>query len=177
MVRADVFNRFFGSFYRCGSAPFPDSCPPKFSERKFRWVNGGISSPSSFRKKGWAKWVRTNSRILHQMILSRFLGEVEIEDGKRAKFMADASEQVFGVYFFADGNSCEVPRGAEKSVCKVGQLSCCIFLSVGAGSLSCEKFNRPLARSLLDRLAKGNRVKRIGNCALLGRKERETAVV
>jgi len=164
MVRADVFNRFFGSFYRRGFAAFPN----------FR---GGISSPSSFCEKGWAKCVRTNSRIQHQMILSRFLGEVEIEDGKRAKFMADASEQVFGVYFFADGNSCEVPRGAEKSVCKVGQLSCCIFLSVGAGSLSCEKFNRPLARSLLDRLAKGNRVKRIGNCALLGRKERETAVV
>ena len=53
--------------HSCGSAPFPDSCPPKFSERKFRWVNGGISSPSSFCEKGWAKCVRTNSRIQHKM--------------------------------------------------------------------------------------------------------------
>src|SRR3989338_1271914 len=32
MVRADVFNRFFGSFYRCGSAAFSEFC-------------GGLSSP------------------------------------------------------------------------------------------------------------------------------------
>ena len=30
--------------YGAGAA-FPNSCPPKFSERKFRRVNGGISSP------------------------------------------------------------------------------------------------------------------------------------
>src|SRR3989344_4652645 len=48
MVRADVFNRVFGSFYRCGSAAFPH----------FR---GGNSSPPQV-----AKCVRTNSRILLQ---------------------------------------------------------------------------------------------------------------
>ena len=36
MVRADVFNGFFCGFDRCGSAAFSGSCPPKFSERKFR---------------------------------------------------------------------------------------------------------------------------------------------
>jgi hypothetical protein len=49
MVRADVFNGFFGSFYRCGSAAFPN----------FR---GGISSPPAA-----AKCVRTNLRILHHV--------------------------------------------------------------------------------------------------------------
>ncbi|OHB21103.1 MAG: hypothetical protein A2913_00705 [Parcubacteria group bacterium RIFCSPLOWO2_01_FULL_40_65] len=48
MVRADVFNRFFGSFYRCGFAAF----------RIFR---GGISSPPVA-----AKCVRTILSIPHQ---------------------------------------------------------------------------------------------------------------
>lgn len=110
--------------------------------------------------------------------LSGRLVKIEIEDGKRAKFTADASEQVFGVYFFGDGNSCEVPCGAENTICKAGQDGCCIFLSAGAGGFGCEKFNGPLARMLLDRLAKGNIcANRIGNCALLGRKEHETAVI
>ena len=93
------------------------------------------------------------------------------------KFVADASEQVFGVYF-TDGNSCEVPSDAEKTFCKAGQHDCCIFLSAGTGGFHCEKFNSPLARMLLDRLAKGAiRASRIGNCALLGRKECEAAAV
>jgi len=49
MVRADVFNRFFGSFYRCGSAAFSD----------FR---GGLSSPPAA-----AKCVRTIFRIQHHL--------------------------------------------------------------------------------------------------------------
>lgn len=110
--------------------------------------------------------------------LSGRLVEIEIEDGKQVKFIADTSEQVFGVYFVGDGNSCEVPRGAEKTVCKAGQRDCCIFLSAGAGGFNCEKFNSPMARMLLDRLAKGTmRASRIGNCALLGRKEYEAAAV
>ena len=110
--------------------------------------------------------------------LSGRLVEIEIEDGKQVRFVADASEEVFGVYF-TDNNSCEVPSGAEKTVCKAGQHDCCIFLSVDEGSFYCEKFNSLLARMLLDRLAKGNvRASRIiGNCALLGRKEREATVV
>jgi len=49
IVRADVFNRFFGSFYRCGSAAFSD----------FR---GGLSSPPAA-----AKCVRTIFRIQHHV--------------------------------------------------------------------------------------------------------------
>ena len=49
MVRADVFNGFFGSFYRCGFAAFSDS----------RW---GTSSPPQA-----AKCVRTIFRILHHV--------------------------------------------------------------------------------------------------------------
>lgn len=105
--------------------------------------------------------------------LSGRLVEIEIEDGKQVKFIADVSEEVFGVYFAGDCDpSCEVPRGAEKTICKVGQHDCCIFASVSANGFGCQKFNGPLARMLLDRLAKGNiRASRIGNCALIGRKE------
>src|SRR3990167_7510745 len=65
------FSGFFCGFERCGSAAFPDSCPPKFSERKFRRVNGGTSSPPAA-----AKCVRTNSRILHKRIpkISQLVG-------------------------------------------------------------------------------------------------------
>jgi len=56
------FSGFFCGFERCGSAAFPDSCPPKFSERKFRRVNGGTSSPPAA-----AKTVRTILRILHTL--------------------------------------------------------------------------------------------------------------
>lgn len=110
--------------------------------------------------------------------LSGRLVEVEVEDGEQMKFYADTSEKVFGVYFVGEGNSCEVPSGAEKSVCKAGQRNCCVFLSwrwqPGFEGFQCEKFSGPLARTLLDRLAKGTiRARRIGNCAVLGRKESE----
>jgi hypothetical protein len=49
IVQADVFIRFFGSFYRCGSAAFSD----------FR---GGLSSPPQA-----AKCVRTILRIQHHV--------------------------------------------------------------------------------------------------------------
>ena len=107
--------------------------------------------------------------------LSGRMVEIEIEDGKQIKFMADRAEEVYGVYFVGDGNSCEVPSGVEQTVCKIGQSDCCIFLTVGADGFHCEKFSGPTARMLLDRLAKGNiRASRIGSCAILGRKERKT---
>jgi len=110
--------------------------------------------------------------------LSGRMVEIEIEDGKQIKFVADKFEKVYGVYFVGDGNSCEVPRGIEKTVCKAGQRDCCIFLSAGAGGFFCEKFNGPIARLLLDRLAKNAiRASRIGSCALLGRKEKEAVRV
>ena len=55
---------------------------------------------------------------------------VEIEDGRQMKFTADASEEVYGVYF-TDDNSCKVPSGIEETVCKLGQHDCCIFLALG----------------------------------------------
>ena len=105
--------------------------------------------------------------------LSGRMVEIEVEEGKRIKFMADKSEQVYGLYFFGDGNSCEVPEGIEQTVCKIGQSDCCIFLIAGAGGFGCAKFSS-LARTFLDNLAKGSmRASRIGNCAILGRKERQ----
>lgn len=114
--------------------------------------------------------------------LSGRMVEIEIEDGKQIKFAADKFESVHGVYFVGDGNSCGVPSGDEKTVCKVGQPDCCIFLSMGVGtkgpSFQCEKFNGSIARILLDRLANGRiRARRIGNCALLLRKEQKVAKV
>jgi len=106
--------------------------------------------------------------------LSGRLVEIEIEEGKRIKFMADKSEKVYGVYFTGEGNSCKILNGAEKTVCKIGQHDCCIFLSVGADGFHCEKFSGSIARTLLDRLAKGNiHASRIGSCEVLGRKEGE----
>ena len=99
--------------------------------------------------------------------------EVEIGNGKRMKFIADKSEEVFGVYP-SIGNSCEVPKGAEQTVCKLDHSDCCIFLSVDPKGFSCEKFNGPMARMLLDRFAKNEinpRISRIGSCKILGRKE------
>lgn len=111
--------------------------------------------------------------------LSGRLVEIEVEYGEQMKFTADASEEVYGVYFVDPGNSCEVPSGAEKTVCKAGQPDCCIFLTMGAGAaFQCEKFCGSTARMLLDRLAKNNiRANRIGSCAVLGRKERDVIVV
>ncbi|MDD2935140.1 MAG: hypothetical protein PHX25_01565 [Candidatus Pacebacteria bacterium] len=103
--------------------------------------------------------------------LSGRMIEIDIENGKQIKFSADASEDVFGVYF-TSGNSCKVSEGAENTICKIGQNDCCVFLSVGRGGFHCEKFNSHFARMLLDRLAKGNILaSRIGNCTVLGRKE------
>ena len=102
--------------------------------------------------------------------LSGRMVEIEIENGKRIKFATDKSEKVYGVYF-GDGNSCEVPKGIEKTVCKAGQHDCCIFLHAGVGGFLCMKFNSPFARISLDRLANDDiYASRIGNCAILGRK-------
>jgi len=103
--------------------------------------------------------------------LSGRMVEIEIEDGKQMKFVADKSEEVLGVYFIGEGNSCEVPKGIEQTVCKCGQSDCCIFLTIGTGGFRCEKFSGPMARLLLGRLAKGTiRASRIGNCSIIGRK-------
>ena len=102
--------------------------------------------------------------------------EIEIEDGKSINYFADKTEEVLGLYF-VHGNTCKVPEGVEKTVCKVNQKDCCIFLTMSPDGFECEKFYDHLARQLLDRLAKGQmRATRIGNCAILGRKEQKTSV-
>src|SRR3989344_4469349 len=144
----------------------------KSSEFEFKYTPGKyviLEKPEGFGMSNVHAYLDTALQWL-----SGRLVEIEVGGGKQVKFTADVSEKVFGVYFVGDGNSCEVPRGAEKTVCKAGQHDCCIFLSAGSGGFNCEKFNSPMARMLLGRLAKGTmRASRIGNCALLGRKERE----
>jgi hypothetical protein len=71
---------------------------------------------------------------------------------------------------YTDSNSCAVPDGKLKPVCRPGTTEACIFLTCGAGGFTCEKFNSPMARLLLDRFEKGEmRATRIGNCRLVGR--------
>jgi len=103
--------------------------------------------------------------------LSGRMVEIEISDTE-LKLMADKSEKVFGVHFTGEGNSCGVSEDVAQTICRIGQEDCCIFVSAGGEGFSCEKFNDSTARYLLDRLAKGTiRAKRIGSCAVLGRKE------
>lgn len=142
------------------------------SEFQFKYIPGEcvlLEKPEGFGMSN------VHAYLDHALVwFSGRMVEIEVEDGKQVKFTVDKLEKVFGVYFVGDGNSCEVPGGAEQTVCKIGQHDCCIFLSVGADGFHCEKFSGPTARMLLDRLAKGNiRASRIGSCAILGRKERK----
>lgn len=141
------------------------------SEFLFEYVPGECILLKKSKGFGWSNIHHYLNTAL--VWLSGRMVEVEIENGKRIKFMADKDEEVHGVYFVS-GNSCEVVSGDEGVICKIGQFDCCIFLTVGSNGFRCEKFNGPLARGLLDRLAKGSiRASRIGDCALLGRKEKE----
>ncbi len=108
------------------------------------------------------------------MFLSGRMVEIDIGDG-RFRIVADKSEKVYGVYFVDGGKSCEIPVDAEKTICRIGRADCCVFLTVGIGGFYyCEKFYAPVARMMLERLAKGNaRASRIGNCAILWRKRRQ----
>ena len=104
-----------------------------------------------------ATLIRLTGRLVH----------IKIKMGKKFQIFPDKSEKVFGVYFTGERNSCKLPEGIEKTVCKVGQEDCCIFLSLHEDGFYCEKFNIPIARLLLDRFAKGKmNAKKIGNCAL-----------
>lgn len=94
---------------------------------------------------------------------------VEIDENG-FKISADPSEKVHETLFFGDGNSCRITDDDRETVCKIGKPDCCIFVAVGAEGFTCEKFNGPMARYLLDRLEKGQmRATRIGNCAVRGR--------
>lgn len=148
----------------------------KTSRFQFVYVPG---DSAVLENTGVFEWSNVHAYLDDVLVwLSGRMVEIEIEDGERVEIAADVSEGVYGVYFVGDGRACEVPSGAEQTVCKIGQHDCCIFVSMGAAGFHCEKFSGPLARMLLDRLAKGDiRASRIGDCANLGRKERETATV
>lgn len=95
---------------------------------------------------------------------------IEIDDD-RIHLAADPAEEVFGLHF-THSNSCAVPDGAERTVCKISTDDTCIFLCCGADGFSCEKFSGSTARLLLDRHHKGEmNASRIGSCALLGRED------
>ncbi len=109
-----------------------------------------------------ATFIRLTGRLVH----------IKVEMGKKFQIFPDKNEKVFGVYSTGERNSCKLPEGIEKTVCKINQEDCCIFLSLHEDGFYCEKFNIPVARFLLNRFAKGEMsAKKIGNCALLGRKK------
>ncbi len=94
---------------------------------------------------------------------------VDIEDN-RFSIRANPAEEVFTLKFFGKGNSCRVPTGKERDLCKVGEADCCIFLACGPDGFECLKFADGTARMLLDRHHRGDmRASRIGNCAVNGR--------
>ena len=99
--------------------------------------------------------------------------KVLVKIGKqRFAIKADPTEDVHIVRFFGRGNSCRIQEGDEKSICKAGTTDTCIFLTFGPNGFECDKFNDPLARTLLGRHAKGTmRASRIGNCGVNGREE------
>lgn len=124
-------------------------------------------------KKGFAEGGANVFAYLDQALIWLDGRSVIMErDSDHIKIIGDPAVKVPGLYFTGGGNSCKIPEEMLKIVCKVGQDDCCVFPSCSSGGFECEKFNGPMARTLLDRLAKGTmRAKRIGDCALLGRKD------
>ena len=87
---------------------------------------------------------------------------------------ADPTEKVFGLYY-THNNSCSIPNHEAMEICQVGKgAHSCIFASVTGDGFECQKFDPPIARMILDRMARSMiGARRIGNCAILGRVERE----
>ncbi len=110
--------------------------------------------------------------------LSGRMINIEIEDKKRIKFFADKSEKVLSLCLSGNSSSYMIPEGVEKTICKIGQPDCCIFPAISPEGFECRKFSGPIARDLLDRLAKGTiRASRIGNCEIGKRKKENTKIV
>jgi hypothetical protein len=87
------------------------------------------------------------------------------------KITNDPKEKVFEIYYTRN-NCCKIPDDKIKTVCKIGEKDCCIFISAGSDGFECLKFDSPSARMLLDRYSKKDiRASRIGNCKIVGRKE------
>ena len=95
---------------------------------------------------------------------------IDIQSNHSITINKDPDEKVYGLYY-TDGNSCKIPDGVVKALCKIGESDCCIFCSVSSNGFECLKFSST-CRLLLDRHSKGTiRANRIGNCEILGRKE------
>lgn len=107
----------------------------------------------------------------HLRWLSSRLVIVEVDnDSGFFRVDADPREAVYGVRF-NDNNRCGVPDADAMRVCRPGTENACVFLAMSGDGWACEKFNGPTARYLLQRLNEGTmRARRIGNCAILGRK-------
>lgn len=82
-------------------------------------------------------------------------------------------KDIYGLYY-TNNNYCEISGNKVKEICKIGTDDCCIFCSVGGNGFECLKFDTHSARLLLHRYSKGlMKANRIGNCEILGRKEKE----
>jgi len=93
---------------------------------------------------------------------------VEVDDDS-ISFRHDEDEIVNEVNY-THNNSCRISEEDIKTICKIGQEDCCIFLTAGGNGFNCEKFNAGMARLLLDRHAEGTmNASRIGNCKIIGR--------
>jgi hypothetical protein len=91
--------------------------------------------------------------------------------GNSIKITNDLKEKVFEIYYTRN-NCCKIPDDKIKTVCKIGEKDCCIFICAGSDGFECLKFDSPSARMLLDRYSKKDmRASRIGNCKIVGRKE------
>lgn len=90
-------------------------------------------------------------------------------DETSISFRHDEDETVNEIKYTSN-NSCHVSDDDVKTICKIGQEDCCIFLTASGDGFNCEKFNSGTARILLDRHAEGTmNATRIGNCKIVGR--------
>jgi hypothetical protein len=96
-----------------------------------------------------------------------------IETETSIKICNTPHEWVFELEY-THGNSCKIPEGQWDTVCQIGTHNTCIFVTAGPNGIMCEKFNTPMARTLLNRHHEGTmNATRIGDCAVTGRKEKK----
>lgn len=97
---------------------------------------------------------------------------VKIRDNYSFFIKADSTKKVFGLYY-TNGNSCSISNSTAMEICRVGRgANSCVFAGVTGSGFECQKFDPHIARMILDQVArKMISSRRIGNCAVLGRKE------
>ena len=120
---------------------------------------------------------KSESKVLEYKNLGVFLEEALLNiNGRRVavvgtkgavEISADSEETVFGVYLSLWGAT-TVPKDNIESVCKKCGLLC-VFFNERSGT--CEKFNMPFAKTVLEGVALGRVRGRIGDCANLGKKK------